>query len=81
MTSPFDFAGCQLSGVAATAALTHKYSVPAVSIHAKDKEVAKTPAMNTDRTFQIALDWQSSNNLVPLNFGICHWLGGIHHFH
>ena len=54
MTSPFDFVDCQLSGVAATAASTHKYSVPAVSAHAKDEEVTKVPAMNTDRTFQIA---------------------------
>lgn len=81
MTPPLDFACCQLSGVAATAALPRQYSVPAVSAHAKDKEVAKTPAMSTDRTFQIALDWQSSNGLVPQNFGKSHWLGGIHHFH
>jgi len=54
MASSFDFACCQLSGVAATAASTHKYSVPAVSAHAKDEEVTKVPAMNTDRTFQIA---------------------------
>ncbi|HMF86105.1 MAG TPA: hypothetical protein VK598_07115, partial [Nitrospiraceae bacterium] len=69
MTSPFDFASCQLSWIAATAASTRQYSVPAVSAHAKDEVVAKTPAMSTDRTFQISLDWQSSNDLVPLNFG------------
>jgi hypothetical protein len=72
MTSLFDFAGCQLSGVAATAASTRKYSVPAVSAHAKDEAVAKTPAMSTDRTFQIAQDWQSSNDLVPLHIGKRH---------
>jgi hypothetical protein len=56
MESPFNFAYCQLSGVAATAASTRKYSVPAVSTHAKDEKVTKAPAMSTNRTFQIAQD-------------------------
>jgi hypothetical protein len=69
MASPFDFTCCQLTGIAATAASTRKYSVPAVSTHAKDEEVTKAPAMSTDRTFQIAQDWQPSNILVPLHIG------------
>ncbi|MCI0427952.1 MAG: hypothetical protein L0Z46_08060, partial [Nitrospiraceae bacterium] len=72
MASPFDFACYQLSGVAATAASTRKYSVPAVSAHAKDEEVTKAPAMGTDRTFQIAQDWHSSNVLVPQHIGKRH---------
>jgi hypothetical protein len=81
MASPFDFTCCQLSGVAATAASTRKYSVPAVSAHAKDEEVTKASAMSTDRTFQIAQDRQSSNVLVSLHIGKRDWLGVIHLFH
>jgi hypothetical protein len=67
MAAPFDFACCQLFRVAATAASTRKYSVPAVSAHAQDEEVTKVPAMSTDRTFQIAQNWQSSDVHVPLH--------------
>jgi len=72
MASSFDFACCQLSWVAATAASTRKYSVPAVSAYAKDEEVAQAPAMSTDRTCQIAQDWQSSNVQIPLHIGDRH---------
>jgi hypothetical protein len=72
MVSPFDFACCQLSRVAATATSTREYSVPAISTHAEDEEVAQAPAMSTDRTFQIAQDWQSSNVQIPLHLGKRH---------
>jgi len=72
MASPFDFACCQLSWVAATATSPREYSVPAISAHAKDEEVAQAPAMSTDWTCQIAQDWQSSNVQVPLHIGKRH---------
>jgi len=81
MASPFDFVCSQLSGVAATAASTRKYSVPAVSAHAQDEEVTKASAMSTDRTFQIAQDRHSSNVPVSLHIGNRYWLGVIHRFH
>ena len=64
MASSLDFACGQLSGFVATTALTRKYSVSAISTHAKDKDVSKAPAMKTERTFQIAQDWHTSNVLL-----------------
>lgn len=81
MAFPFDFACRQLPEVAATAASTREYSIPAVSAHAKDEEVTKAPAMSTDRTFQIAQDRQFSNVLVFLRIGKRYWLYVIHLFH
>jgi hypothetical protein len=71
MTSLFDFICRQLQRVAATAATAAKYPVPAVTAHAKDEEVPKAAAMSTDRTFQVAQDWQSSHDEMPLRIA-CH---------
>jgi hypothetical protein len=65
MASPFNLACRQLSGVAATAASTCKDSIPAIPVYAKDEEIMQASAMSTDRTFQIAQNWQSSNVLLP----------------
>jgi hypothetical protein len=69
MASPFDFSCGQLSMFVATTALTRKCSVPAISAHAKDKDVPKAPAMKTERTFQVAQDWHTSNVLFSPYIG------------
>ena len=56
MASLFDVACRQLSGLVATTASAHEYSVPAVSAHTKYEAIAKTAAMSTDRACQIAQD-------------------------
>ena len=65
MASPLDFACGQFSRFVATTALARQYAVAAISTHAKDKDVSKAPAMKTERTFQIAQDWHTSN--VPFS--------------
>lgn len=74
--SPFDFAGCQPSGITAIATSALKYSVAAVFAHAKDEEIPKAPTLSTCRTLQIVQHRQSFTVLDHPHIGTRHYRAG-----